>query len=59
VSEVVWLKPKNPFPDYLNGVEARKANEMRFRLTKILKEFNKKGFKFKAMLKLEPCFPYV
>lgn len=52
------MKPKNPFPEYLSNDEAQKVNDMRFRLTKVLKEFNMKNSKYKARLKLTTCFPY-
>jgi hypothetical protein len=55
---VSYLKPKNPYPEYLSDDEAQKVNEMRFRLTKVLKEFNMKNSKYKAILKLHTCFPY-
>jgi hypothetical protein len=55
---VVWLKPKNPYPEYLSEDEAKRVNDMRFRLTKVLKEFNMKNSKYKARLKLSTCFPY-
>jgi hypothetical protein len=52
------LKPKNPFPELFSEGEARRINEMRFRLTKVLKEFNRRGFRYKARLTLHTCFPY-
>jgi hypothetical protein len=55
---VVQLNPKNPYPEYLSNDEARRVNEMRFRLTRVLKEFNMKNSKYKARLKLSTCFPY-
>jgi hypothetical protein len=55
---VVQLKPKNPFPELFSEDEARRINEMRFRLTKVLKEFNMKNSKYKAKLSLHTCFPY-
>jgi hypothetical protein len=55
---VSYLNPKNPFPEYLSNDEAQKVNEMRFRLTRVLKEFNTKNSKYKARLKLSTCFPY-
>jgi hypothetical protein len=53
------LEPRNPFPDYLDDVEARMVNEMRFRLTKILKEFNRRAHRCKAVLKLGSCLPAI
>jgi hypothetical protein len=53
------LEPRNPFPDYLDDVEARMVNEMRFRLTKILKEFNRRAHGYKAVLKLDSCLPAI
>jgi hypothetical protein len=52
------LKPKNPYPEYLSEDEAKRVNEMRFRLTRVLKEFNMKNSKYKARLELSTCFPY-
>lgn len=52
------MKPKNPFPELFSEDEARQINEMRVRLTKVLKEFNRRGFKYKAKLSLHTCFPY-
>jgi hypothetical protein len=53
------MKPKNPYPHYLNPLQARSVNSLRFRVTKVLKEFNKRGFRHKAKLELDYCKPVI
>ena len=53
------MKPKNPYPQYLNSTQARSVNMIRFKITKILKEFNRRGFSYKAKLELDYCKPSI
>jgi len=42
-----------------SDVEVRRVNELRFRLTRVLKDFNKRNSKYVALLKVNVCSPMV
>jgi hypothetical protein len=53
------MNPKNPFPHYLNPAQGRLVNNLRFKITKTLKEFNRRGYRYKAKLELDYCRTFI
>jgi hypothetical protein len=53
------MNPKNPFPHYLNSAQGKLVNNLRFKITKTLKEFNRRGYRYKAKLELDYCRPVI
>jgi hypothetical protein len=53
------MNPKNPFPHYLNPAQGKLVNNLRFKITKTLKEFNRRGYRYKAKLELDYCRTFI
>ena len=49
------MKPKSMWRNLLSDREVKRVNELRFWLTKVLKDFNKRNSKYVAWLKVDLC----
>jgi hypothetical protein len=56
---VVVVRYKNTLSGVLSDVEVRRVNELRFWLTRVLKDFNKRNSKYVAMVRVNVCSPRV
>jgi hypothetical protein len=56
---VVVVRFKDVWGDLLSDGEVRRVNELRFRLTRVLKDFNRRNSRYVALLSVNVCSPWI
>ena len=56
---MVVVRFKGVWGVLFSDVEVRRVNELRFRLTRVLKDFNKRNSRYVALLEVNVCSPMV